>query len=408
VPSACRSIAGINPLASPAEPIKIFLIAGEPSGDRLGAALMTALRGETSVTFCGVGGSAMEGEGLKSLFPLADIAVMGIVSVLARLPLLRARIKETADAVVAQTPDILLIIDSPDFTHRVARFVRKRRPDLLIVDYVSPTVWAWRPQRAKHMRATIDHVMALLPFEPEAYRRLDGPACTYVGHPLIEHLERLTPSPAEAAERETSPPLILLLPGSRRSEIKHLLAVFRAALTLLREKFGPMHVALPTVPPVRALVEAGVADWDLKPEIILGDEAKYAAFRRAHCALAASGTVTLELALAGVPQCVGYKVAWAESFLRFLVKVPSIVLPNLILGRNAVPEFLQERCTPQALCDAMFGLLTEPALRKTQTDASEELRALMLHGPQSEKAALAPSQSAARLVLDLYWKRQAH
>jgi len=394
-------------LASPAEPIKIFLIAGEPSGDRLGAALMTSLRNPAPVAFSGVGGTAMEAEGLRSLFPLADIAVMGVVSVVARLPLLLARIRETVNAVIAQKPDVLILIDSPDFTHRVARAVRKQRPDLLIIDYVSPTVWAWRPKRARRMRAYIDHVMALLPFEPEAYRRLEGPACTYVGHPLIERLESLTPSPAELAQRNLSPPLVLLLPGSRRSEIRHLLADFRAALTLLKERNGPIRVMLPTVPHVRALVEAGVAGWDMKPEVILGEDAKYAAFRQARCALAASGTVTLELALAGVPQCVGYKVAWAESFLRFLVKVPSIVLPNLILGRNAIPEFLQERCTPEALCNAMLGLLADPARCAEQIAASEELRAIMLHGPQGGES-LVPSQSAARLVLDLYRNRQAH
>jgi len=394
--------------ANPAEPLKIFLIAGEPSGDRLGAALMKSLQGLTPVSVSGVGGSAMEGEGLKSLFPLADIAVMGFVSVVARLPLLLKRIAETAEAVITQRPDVLVLIDSPDFTHRVARAVRKQRPDLLIVDYVSPTVWAWRPQRAKRMRAYIDHVMALLPFEPEAYRRLDGPACTYVGHPLIEHLESLTAGPAEAAAREISPPLVLLLPGSRRSEIRHLLMDFRAALTLLREQFGPIRVVLPTVPHVQKLVEEGVSGWDLKPEVVLGEAAKYAAFRQARCALAASGTVTLELALAGVPQCVGYKVAWAESFLRFLVKVPSIVLPNLVIGRNAIPEFLQERCTPQTLCDALLGLLTDPAQRAVQSEASEELRALMLHGPENHADTLVPSQSAARLVLGLYQNRRAH
>ena len=213
-------------------PLRVALVAGEHSGDQLGAKLMRALSEARAgeIAFLGVGGEAMEAEGLRSLFPISDIAVMGILPVLARLPKLIARIRQTAEAIIAAPPDALVIVDSPDFTHRVARRVRAALPKLPIVDYVSPSVWAWRPGRAKAMRTYVDCVLALLPFEPEAYRRLNGPRCVYVGHPLIERLAVLRPNPDEERRRAAAPPLIVVLPGSRRSEVRRLMADFGGAL----------------------------------------------------------------------------------------------------------------------------------------------------------------------------------
>ncbi len=360
------------------EAMKVFLVAGEESGDQLGAGLMRALRArQPDIEMAGVGGSAMAKEGLESLFPMDDIAVMGFVAVIARLPLLLKRIGETADAALRFAPDALVIIDSPDFNHRVARRVRARRPDLPIVDYVSPTVWAWRPGRAAKMRAYVDHVLALLPFEPEAHRRLGGPACTYVGHPLIERLDVLTPDAEEMRARNAEPPLVLVLPGSRRSEVTRLLDDFGAALGLIRSTFGPIDVVLPAVPHLEALIRARTSDWPLRPRIVTGEAEKFAAFRRASAALAASGTVTLELALACVPQCVAYKVSWAEGFLKYLITVPSIVLPNLVLGENVVPEYLQEACTPRNLADAVLALLRDGPDRAAQVAAFAHLKDLM-------------------------------
>ncbi|WP_020176457.1 lipid-A-disaccharide synthase [Methyloferula stellata] len=358
--------------------MKVFLVAGEESGDQLGAGLMRALRArQPGVVTAGVGGTAMAKEGLESLFPMDDIAVMGFVSVIARLPLLVKRIGETAEAALRFEPDVLAIIDSPDFTHRVARRLRAARPDLPIVDYVSPTVWAWRPGRAAQMRRSIDHVLALLPFEPEAHRRLGGPACSYVGHPLIERLDVLTPNEDEMRARSADPPLVLVLPGSRRSEVTRLLDDFGAAIGLIRSTFGPVEVVLPAVPHLEALIRARVADWPWPPRIVTGEAEKFAAFRRARAALAASGTVTLELALASVPQCVAYKVSWAEGFLKYVITVPSIVLPNLILGENVVPEFLQEACTPHKLAGAMVALLRDGPDREAQIAAFQRLKELM-------------------------------
>lgn len=217
---------------TPPRVLDVYLVAGEESGDQLGFKLMRALREATggAVAFRGVGGRAMEEEGLQSLFPMSDVAVMGFLPVIRRLPQLLARIRQVADDIIASPPDVLVIIDSPDFTHRVAKRVRAALPHLPVVDYVSPTVWAWRPGRAPRMRAYVDHLLALLPFEPEAHQRLGGPPCTYVGHPLIERTAEMRPPADNPGLRDASPPTLLVLPGSRRSEIERLSDDFGGAV----------------------------------------------------------------------------------------------------------------------------------------------------------------------------------
>ena len=374
-------------------PLRVFIVAGEHSGDHLGAGLLAALRGRVpALDVAGVGGEAMMRQGLVPLFPLSDIAVMGFVPVLARLPDLLRRIRQTAEAAVAARPDVLVIVDSPDFTHRVARRVRALAPAIPIVDYVSPTVWAWRPGRAPAMRAYVDHLLALLPFEPEAHRRLGGPPCSYVGHPLIERLDSLRPNPAEARARDL--PTLLVLPGSRRSEIRRLTAVFGAAVARVARAVPGLDVVLPAVTDLADDIRARVADWPVAPRVVTGEAAKLAAFRTARAALAASGTVTLELALAGVPMAVAYRVSPFETWLRFVVKVPSIVLPNLILGENAIPEFLQQACTAEALSAALVPLLGDTPERAAQCEAFARLDAAMRIAPGST-----PSAEAASRVL---------
>ncbi len=376
---------------------KIWLVAGEDSGDQLGAKLMRALiaLSDRPIAFGGVGGEAMIAQGFPSLFPIDDVAVMGYLPVFARLRTLMRRIRQTVEGVVAAQPDILVIIDSPGFTHAVASRVRKAMPDLPIVDYVSPSVWAWRPWRAAGMRPFIDHVLALLPFEPEAHRRLNGPACTYVGHPLIERLAELRPGPGEAAARESRPPTLLVLPGSRRSEIERLMPVFGATLKLLTERLGPVDAVLPAVSRHRALIERLTIPWEAPVRLVHGEPGKYASFRRARAALAASGTVTLELALAGVPMVVAYKVSRLEEVVvRRLIQVPTIVLPNLILGQNAMPEFIQAECTAPRLADALAPLLSGGPQRDAQVQALERIDDLM-RLPCGDD----PSRSAARIVL---------
>jgi len=377
-------------------PLRLFLIACEESGDRLGGALMRALRSASlrPIEFIGVGGSHMTERGLTSLFPIDDLAIVGFNAVFARLPLLVRRIHETVDAVLREKPDGLIIIDSPDFTHRVARRVRKAAPAIPIVDYVSPSVWAWRPGRARAMRRYVDHLLALLPFEPDAHKRLGGPPCTYVGHPLTEAVADLRPDTGERARRNADPPVLLVLPGSRSSEIARHLDLIGETVGLLETRCGPLELVLPTVPAVRAKVEEGAARWAVAPKIIVEPADKLRAFRTARAALAVSGTVTLELALAGVPSVVIYRVSLLEEAIgRMFLRGSTIVLANLVLGENAMPEFLQRDATPERLAAAVAPLLGPTPERVRQVDAFAKLDRVMEIGQAS------PSARAAEIVL---------
>ncbi|MEW6644453.1 MAG: lipid-A-disaccharide synthase [Pseudomonadota bacterium] len=377
-------------------PRRIFLIAAEESGDRIGSALMAALRARCGdrIEMIGIGGRDMAAQGLTSLFPIEALSIMGLLSIPRRLPLILRRIREAADAVLAQPPDALVIIDSPDFTHRVARRVRAANPSIPIVDYVSPTVWAWRPGRARVMRRYVDHVLALLPFEPQAHRELGGPPCTYVGHPLIQQLDSLRPSPAEQERRAGSPPVLLVLPGSRRVEIRHHMQVFGETLARLRAEGVAFEAVLPTTEHLRDSVVAALADWPVRPRLVIDDAEKRAAFRIARAALAKSGTVTLELALAGVPMVTAYKGSAFEAFVaRRMVRVPTVILANLVIGDSVVPEFLQEDCVPERLLPALRDVLGDTDMRRRQVEAFGRLDAIMATGAQS------PSERAADIVL---------
>ena len=382
---------------SAAEGLHVFLVAGEDSGDRLGAALMQALRQRTGgrVRFSGVGGSQMAALGLQSLFPLGDLAIVGIAAIATNLPKILGRIAETADAAIAARPDVLVIVDSPEFTHRVARRVRKRAPSIPIVDYVCPSVWAWRPGRARAMRAYVDRVLALLPFEPDAMRRLNGPPTTYVGHPLSERVGALRPGPEEARRRLTDPPLLLVLPGSRGGEIQRMAAVFGAAAGLLAERIGGLETVVPAVPRLAERVREADKSWPVPATVVTEAADKDADFRNARAALTKSGTSTLELALAGVPMVAAYKVALLEELVaRMLIKVPSVILANLVLGDNVVPEFIQRACTPARLAAALAPLMADTPERRRQTEAFARLDTIM------EIGIARPSDRAGTAVLD--------
>ncbi|MDP1583094.1 MAG: lipid-A-disaccharide synthase [Bradyrhizobium sp.] len=375
---------------------KIFLIATEESGDRLGASLMKVLRQRLggAVRFEGVGGQAMAREGLASLFPIEQLSIMGFAAVVKQLPMILRRIRETAAAVTEASPDVLVIIDSPDFTHRVARRVRASDPAIPIVNYVSPSVWAWRPGRARAMTAYVDHVLALLPFEPEQYLKLRGPPCSYVGHPLTEQIASLRPAADEQKRRDAAPPVLLVLPGSRRSEVRHHMAIFGKTLGLLRDEGVAFELILPTMPHLLEAVREGVANWPVQPRIVIGEGEKRAAFRIARAALAKSGTVTLELALAGVPMITAYRTAAIEAWIMLrMIKVPSVILANLVVGDNVVPEFLQQDCTPENLSRALRDVLEESPLRRRQVEAFARIDAIMSTGDQP------PSVRAADIVL---------
>jgi lipid-A-disaccharide synthase len=375
---------------------KIFLIATEESGDRLGANLMKVLRQRLggTVLFEGVGGRSMAREGLTSLFPIEELSIVGLAAVAKQLPKILRLIRQTADAVTEASPDILVIIDSPDFTHRVARRVRARDAAIPIVDYVSPSVWAWRPGRARAMRRYVDHVLALLPFEPEAYRTLHGPPCSYVGHPLIEQIGALRPDAAEQTRREQAPPVLLVLPGSRRSEIRHHMAVFGETLGRLQAQAVPFELILPTMPHLREVIREGLKGWPVQPQVVVGEQEKRAAFRIAQAAFAKSGTVTLELAVAGVPMVAAYRAGTVEAWIvRRAIRTSSVILANLVIGENVVPEFIQQDCTVEKLAPALREILADSPLRRRQLEAFARLDAIMSTGDQP------PSVRAADIVL---------
>ncbi|MDP9629960.1 UNVERIFIED_ORG: lipid-A-disaccharide synthase [Ensifer adhaerens] len=353
---------------------KLAVIAGEVSGDLLGADLVRALRAQCGrdVELVGVGGDGLEGEGLESLFDYSELSIMGFSQVLARLPKLILRIRQTANAIIAARPDALLIIDSPDFTHRVARRVRDALPDLPVINYVCPSVWAWKPERAPRMRSYVDHVLAVLPFEPETMRKLEGPPTTYIGHRLASDANVLA---VRASRRErlndvngSAVSTCLLLPGSRSSEIKRLLPIFRQMTEELARRHSGVRLLLPTVPRQEKLVREITAGWTVQPEISVGATEKWAAFDKADAAIAASGTVILELALAGVPVVSTYDADWLVRLLHNRIRIWSGALPNLIADFPIVPEYFNQSIRPGALTRWVERLSGPTAQRASMLD----------------------------------------
>lgn len=377
----------------------VMLVAGETSGDALGAELMVALRelSDVPLHFSGVGGPAMERQGLSSIFPMTDIAVMGPREIIPRLPLIFRRIWQTVRHAVDQKPDLAVVIDSPEFTHMVAKRMARRAPDIPVVNYVLPSVWAWRQGRARAMRNYIRRVLALLPFEPRFLEKV-GVDCAYVGHPAIERLPEEGSGARFRAVRGIAPetPLLLVLPGSRLNEVKHLVGIFGETVRKLASEMPDMRVVVPTVPHVRGLVERAVKEWGVPVELVEDECEKRAAFDASTAALAASGTVTLELALARVPMVVAYRaeavVGW---FALSVLKIPSVVLANLILDRPSVKEYLQGRCSADNLLEGLRPLMSDTAERLRALADLDEVRARMGVGGES------PSRRAARAVLEL-------
>lgn len=381
-----------------ARPLDVFVLAGEESGDQLGAHLMDALGVEAGkpVAFRGVGGPRMAARGLVSRFPMSDIALFGITSIIAHIPRILRRVRETVEALAADPPDVLVLIDCPGFNRRVARAIRKLKPDIPIVFYVSPSVWAWRPGRAAEMRPYVDHLLALLPFEPAVHQRLGGPPTTYVGHPISERVSDIRPNAEESARRNGLTPTVLVLPGSRRLEIGRLSEIFGEVIAQVDRTHGPIDWVLPAVPHLVELIEAKVAAWPVKPRIVTTEDEKFAAFRSARAALACSGTVTLELAVAGVPHVVVYKTGWLEAQIaRRLITAETAVLANLVIGEKVVPEFLQEFATVEAIVPALAGVIADGAARDTQLRAFARLDEIMAFGGEE------PSARAAHIVLDV-------
>ena len=335
--------------------LRFFLIAGEPSGDRLGAALMAGLKAlHPDVRFSGVAGPLMQAEGMDSLFAMQELSVIGLLEVLPKYVQLKRRIRQTAEAALAAQPDAVITIDSPDFCLRVAGLVKAARPGLRTIHYVAPSVWAWRPGRAAKMARVIDHVLTLLPFEPPLMTQA-GMTAEFVGHPVVaEPLGDAFAMPGQG-------PLLLALPGSRKSEVTRLAPVFGAVVARMAQSHPDLRVALPTLDAVADLVRALTADWPVVPEIITDRERKADAFAAADVALAASGTVSLELAANRCPMVVAYKMNPLTFWLmQQAALVDTVTLVNLVSQTRVVPEFLGPDCRPDRIAEALEAVLAAP------------------------------------------------
>lgn len=379
-------------------PLTFFIIVAEESGDQLGSRLMASLTelANEEIRFVGTGGSRMESAGLKPLLRPGEVDLIGVAGLLTTFPRIIRRIREIAAAAISENPDVVILVDSPEFSHRVARIVRAKVPDIPIINYVSPSVWAWRPGRAKRMVPHIDHVLALLPFEPEVYRQLRGPPCTYVGHPLLEKLPSLRPAPGERIPlADADRPTLLFLPGSRRAEVRRLMATFGDVLKLVLDRHGPVEAVLPAVPHLIEEIRQRASSWPVRPTIVEGEDTKHAAFRRAHAALAASGTVSLELALSGIPTVVTYRIELAVRPFKWMLRVPSVVLANVVMGRRVIPELLDGRSNPRNLATELLPLLRASPARERQISAFQELDRIMAFDEGS------PSERAAQMILEL-------
>jgi lipid-A-disaccharide synthase len=397
-----RFICNLNKIADKPRPdgpkngaLRFFLIAGEPSGDRLGAALMAGLKLlKLDVEFLGVGGPLMQAEGLTSLFPMEELSIMGLAEVLPKYFHLKRRIRESAAAALACNPDALITIDSPDFCLRVAKIVKEARPDLHTVHYVAPSVWAWRPGRAVKMARHIDHVLALLPFEPP-YMTAAGMTCDFVGHPVVA--EPLA-TPIEVAQMASKGPLILALPGSRRSEVSRLSPVIGQTLALIKEAHPSACVALPTVRGVADLVRDLSKDWPIQPQIITEPALKRAAFAAADVAIAASGTVSLELAANACPMVIAYDMhPFSLWLMRRAALIDTVTLVNLVSETRVVPEFIGENCRADLIAPALLDLLKnhhaqDEAMQTTMQRLGQGGTAPGLRAAQSVLQSLTPNR----------------
>lgn len=344
--------------------MKLFLIAGEPSGDRLGAALMAGLKAlAPGVEFAGVGGPLMQAEGMASLFPMDELAVMGIAEVLPQYLHLKRRIAQCAEAALANAPAAMITIDSPDFCLRVAAIVKAARPDLRTIHYVAPSVWAWRPGRATKMARVIDHVMALLPFEPP-YMTAAGMTCDFVGHPVVAEIPASVARPGFGDS-----PMILALPGSRRSEITRLAPVFGQTLAALAVRYPNLRVALPTLDHIAPLVADLTKGWPIRPHIVTDATEKRRAFATANVALAASGTVSLELAAHGCPMVIAYDMHPITLWLmQRMARIDTVTLVNLVSESRVIPEFIGKNCRADLIAPALIALLDDPSSQSLAMD----------------------------------------
>lgn len=354
------------------ETLRLFILAGEPSGDRIASDLVARLRNDVSVELSGVGGDELIAQGLASLYPMSDLAVMGVTDVILNLPKILWRLEQTARAIMRTRPDVVVLVDAQDFSRLLAQRLRKRGYDRPIILYVAPSVWARHPERAAKIKPLFDAVLAVLPFEPRVMAELGGPQTTYVGHPALGEA-------LDTAEAREKGPLVLL-PGSRRGELKRHLPILKAMAQRLLDEEAVTELVIPTLPSLRQRLAAETANWPVPVRIVDRRADRKALYGQAVAAICVSGTVTLELALARVPMLVVYALDRPQARVFEAIGKPQVSLPNIILARKAVPELVSQQLDVEAVASAALDLVRNVAQRQAQVEAFAELFALMRDG----------------------------
>ena len=377
----------------------IYVIAGEVSGDIIGAKLIREIKRSQKhkFSFAGVGGEQMTNEGVQSLFPISEMAVMGIFELVPHVPNLIRRIHETVQDIIIKKPVAVISIDSKAFTMRVAKLIQKKQKEsdkgIKLIHMVAPTVWAWRPGRAKNISKFLDHLLTLFPFEPPFFTRYGLPT-TFIGHPLAEQPVGCSSVYRNIHDVDEATKIISLLPGSRPGEIKRLLPTFKKTLDLLIKKYPNIHIAMPTVVSVKGMLRRETLGWKTPVSIITDPEMKLNAFAASSAALAASGTVTLELALAKVPSVIAYKVNPLSAIIGyFLVNHDAVVLPNKLMGKEIFPLYLQWKCTPCNLYKAVTQKIENPT--DQLIEVSDAIRNMLRPNRQSSQSL------AAQIIINL-------
>ena len=377
----------------------IYVMAGEVSGDIIGARLIREIKRlrRHKFSFAGVGGEQMTKEGVQSLFPISEMAVMGIFELVPHVPNLIRRIHETVQDIIAKKPVAVISIDSKAFTMRVAKLIQKQQKEsdneIKLIHMVAPTVWAWRPGRAKNISKFLDHLLTLFPFEPPFFTR-HGLPTTFIGHPLAEQPVGCSSIYRNIHDVDEATKIICLLPGSRPGEIKRLLPIFKKTLDLLLKKYPNIHIAMPTVVSVEGMLRRKTLDWETPVSIITDPEMKLNAFAASSAALAASGTVTLELAVAKVPSVIAYKVNPLSAIVGyFLVNQDAVVLPNKLTDEEIFPLYLQWKCTPYNLYEAVIQKIENPT--DQLIEVSDAIRNMLRPNGQSSQ------NLAAQIIINL-------
>lgn len=374
------------------KPLRIYFVIGEVSGDTLGVELLNGFKAlNVEVAPLGIGGPKMQARGLNSLFDISEIAVMGLSGVVVKLPNILKRARFVAKDIIKQKPDAIILIDSPEFAKQVAKRVKKTLPNIPVIKYVCPSVWAWRQHRAKTMKNYIDHILAILPFEPELLKKLEGPSATYVGHPLARLAGIVT---VKDKKKPNAVPNVLLMPGSRRGEISRLLPIIKECVCVLEKRGNKYNYILPAVPHLADEIRKEVAGWPQKITIIEGEDDKIKAYKKADLAIATSGTAILELAMYMIPCISIYKLDKALNAVRFIIKAWTAALPNLIADKVIIPERFNEYAHPEYIARIAESLVIDGPERNAQLQGFK-----LVHQRMKQKQD--PAHIAAEAILKL-------